>query len=146
MGVLSKDSPRFQSYVAQTRIDVAECLTQGFLLVQVRLLNLAPMLRASGCEFYADGNVIVGVKLPWRADVFLGILLRSCSVPQALQAAAPGAREPTFSLSPGRTEKKRRGLGTTRGPLIRLAEVSRRAIVGRLGAGKFSFGKAFSPA
>jgi PKD repeat protein len=95
--------------LGQARIDVAECLTKWLPQVQGRLLDLAPYaqeLQAAGVELYAYGNVIVGVKLPWRADAFLGILARSRNIPQALEflklfrAEAPGVTPLSLSLGP----------------------------------------------
>jgi hypothetical protein len=69
------------------RIDAGEILTKWLPQIQGRLLDLTPYaqeLQAAGVELYSYGNVVVGVRLPWRDDAFLGILLRSRKAQEAL--------------------------------------------------------------
>lgn len=91
------------------RIDVAECLTKWLPQVQGRLLDLSPYardLQAAGVELYSYGNVVVGVKVPWRDDAFLAILIRSPRPSQALEflklfkAKAPGITPLSLSIGP----------------------------------------------
>ncbi len=95
--------------LGQARIDLAQCLTKWLPQVQGRLLDLSPYageLRGAGVELYSYGNVIVGVKLPWRADAFLGVLARSRNIPQALEflklfrSEAPGVTPLSLSVGP----------------------------------------------
>ncbi|MFN3346871.1 MAG: S8 family serine peptidase, partial [Candidatus Bipolaricaulaceae bacterium] len=104
------------------RIDVAQCLTKWLPQVQGRLLDLSPYaqdLQAAGVELYAYGNAIVGIKVPWRDDAFLGILVRSRNVSQALaffklfQAERPGVTPLSLSIGPlvvAKPEKKHTGV------------------------------------
>ncbi len=104
------------------RIDVAQVLTKWLPQVQGRLLDLSPYareLQAAGVELYAYGNVIVGVKIPWREDAFLGILVRSRNVSQALEflklfrAERPGVTPLSLSIGPlvvAKPEKKHAGV------------------------------------
>ncbi len=91
------------------RIDLAEILTKWLPQIQGRLLDLSPYakeLQAAGVELYSYGNVVVGVKLAWREDAFLAVLLRSRNVPQALEflklfkTGAPGVTPLSLSLGP----------------------------------------------
>jgi PKD repeat protein/subtilisin family serine protease len=69
------------------RIDAGEILTKWLPQIQGRLLDLTPYaqeLQAAGVELYSYGNVVVGVRLPWRDDAFLGILLRSRKAQEVL--------------------------------------------------------------
>jgi len=69
------------------RIDAAEVLTKWLPQIQGRLLDLTPYaqeLQAAGVALYSYGNVVVGVRLPWRDDAFLAVLLRSRKAQEAL--------------------------------------------------------------
>ncbi|MCS7240913.1 MAG: S8 family serine peptidase, partial [Candidatus Bipolaricaulota bacterium] len=104
------------------RVDLAECLTKWLPQVQGRLLDLSPYardLQAAGVELYSYGNVIVGVKIPWRDDAFLGILFRSAKSSQALEflklfkAAAAGVTPLSLSVGPlviAKPEKRHPGV------------------------------------
>ena len=91
------------------RIDLAEIPTKWLPQIQGRLLDLSPYakeLQAAGVELYSYGNVVVGVKIPWRDDAFLAVLFRSRNVPQALEflklfkAAAPGVTPLPLTIGP----------------------------------------------
>jgi PKD repeat protein len=104
------------------RIDAGEILTKWLPQIQGRLLDLTPYaqeLRAAGVELYSYGNVVVGVRLPWRDDAFLGILLRSRKAQEALNFLklfrAAEAKITPLSLSVGplvvaKTPKKSPGV------------------------------------
>lgn len=90
------------------RIDAAEILTKWLPQIQGRLLDLTPYaqeLQAAGVELYSYGNVVVGVRLPWRDDAFLAVLLRSRKAQEALNFLklfrAAEARITPLSLSVG---------------------------------------------
>lgn len=135
LGVLDTDLSQWQSFLAQTgakanlvpynenalyqqvyvlgafglaRIDAAEILTKWLPQIQGRLLDLSPYardLQAAGVELYSYGNVIVGVRIPWREDAFVGILYRTTRVQEALAflklLRAPEAKVTPLSLSIG---------------------------------------------
>jgi PKD repeat protein/subtilisin family serine protease len=104
------------------RIDAGEILTKWLPQIQGRLLDLTPYaqeLQAAGVELYSYGNVVVGVRLPWRDDAFLGILLRSRKAQEALNFLklfrAAEAKITPLSLSVGplvvaKTPKKSPGV------------------------------------
>jgi len=104
------------------RIDAGEILTKWLSQIQGRLLDLTPYaqeLQAAGVELYSYGNVVVGVRLPWRDDAFLGILLRSRKAQEALNFLklfrAAEAKITPLSLSVGplvvaKTPKKSPGV------------------------------------
>ena len=104
------------------RIDAGEILTKWLPQIQGRLLDLTPYaqeLQAAGVELYSYGNVVVGVRLPWRDDAFLGILLRSRKAQEVLNFLklfrAAEAKITPLSLSVGplvvaKTPKKSPGV------------------------------------
>ncbi|MGQ9700820.1 MAG: S8 family serine peptidase, partial [Candidatus Bipolaricaulaceae bacterium] len=136
LGVLDTDLSQWQNFLAQTgakaslasynenalyqqvyvlgalglaKIDAAEILTKWLPQIQGRLLELSPYakdLEAAGVGLYSYGTAVVGVKIPWRDDAFVGILLRTGKVQEALaflkllKSGAPGVTPLALSVGP----------------------------------------------
>ncbi len=164
LGVLNTDLSQWQDFLAQTgakanlvsynenalyqqvyvlgalgqaRIDAAEILTKWLPQIQGRLLDLSPYaqeLQAAGVALYSYGNVIVGVKIPWREDAFVGILYRSSRIQEALaflkllRAAEPTVTPLALSVGPLVVAKTPKGKPGVDGALETFVQTMKQAV------------------